>query len=115
LRFSKNVKALIHADLNYSEEFGNGLDTPMGARGNYSNDVQYMVRWFQHLIPDYRANTRINPFTGTSINTGDYRENKPWIFVDHVAVGRAAPKGFHGRQRWQLWMQHYIDDNMYPN
>ena len=52
LHFSKNVKALLHTDLTYSEEMGNGLDTPMDARSNYVNDILALVRYLEQVIPD---------------------------------------------------------------
>ena len=100
--------------MSYSEEMGNGLDTPITARGNYVNDINALQRWFHALIPTPSRPTRISPFTGTSIDTGDYRMNKPWVFVDHVAVGRSSPIGVAlARERWQTWMQNYIKDNLY--
>ena len=43
LHFSKHIKALLHVDMVYSEEFGVGLDTPMEARGWWSCKLLHLM------------------------------------------------------------------------
>ena len=73
MQFSRSVKALIHCDMEYSEEIGNGLDSPMEARGNYQLDVTCLVKWFHAIISDIATPTRVSPFTGLDIDVGDHR------------------------------------------
>ena len=95
---------VLHVDAMYSEAFGEVLDTPMEARGNYVNDINSLVDMFKELIPDHTAETRTNPFQGVNgvdIDSGDMRTRCPWIFIRRVAEGRSAPVGYNNQQVWQ--------------
>ena len=114
--FTKHLKGIAHVDTQYSEVYGEGLDTPMGARGNYANDVMALVKHLKAKIGDSATSTNINPFqgiAGVDISLGDYRKRKPWTFIKAVSEGKSAPYGYNNPQSWQKFMQHYLDDCMY--
>ena len=113
LHFSKNIKALLHVDLLFSEEMGNGLDTPMDARANYMQDILCLTRFFESVITDVNEVASINPFTGTDINEGDIRYKQPWELVARVADGRSAPLGSNVRESAQAHVLRYIQESMY--
>ena len=75
----------MHVDMQFSEVWGEGLDTPIGARGNYTNDILSLVKMFHELMPDPTSETDHNPFQGVSgvgINAGDMRLRRPWAFIN---------------------------------
>ena len=114
--FTKHLKAIAHVDSQYSEAYGEGLDTPMEARGNYRNDVLSMVRHFKSKIGDPFQTTTHNPFQGNGgvdLDKGDYRTRKPWEHIPNVAAGRSAPWGTSTAATWQKYMSDYIDNCMY--
>ena len=116
VEFSHNLKATCHVDCMYSEAFGEALDTPMTARGNYQNDVKALLRYYQRMIPSSHDPTSINPFQGVNgveLDLGDYRLRKPWEFVKAVAQGSSAAWGTNVRQSAGQYVDHYLDDCMY--
>ena len=96
---------------------GNGLDTPMAARGNYKLDIQCLVQWFHELIPDKNEVTIMQPFMETNVDSGaDFRYKKPWILLDMIASGQSAPIGYPGgRRSWQEYLTDYIRDCMHSH
>ena len=108
------LKCVALVDLTYSDEMGNGLDTPMDARGNYLNDILALVRFFEQLIPDVNEETHTNPFTHTDIRLGDIRYKQPWVFIARVADGRSAPFGAQKAESAFDYVKRYIAENMYP-
>ena len=113
--FTENLKAIAHVDTQYSEIYGEGLDTPIEARGNYRNDVLAVLKYLKEMIPNPTEDSNINPFqgVGVDITLGDYKVRKPWAFYKAVAEGRAAPRGYNNPQSWQQHMQHYLNDCMF--
>ena len=116
IEFTANLKSLYHVDMQYSEVYGEALDTPITARGNYSNDIESLLRFFHEKIPDPSETTNMNPFqglAGVDLTAGDYRVRKPWAFVLAIANGRSAPRGYNNCKTWQDHFNDYIKDNMY--
>ena len=64
--FTEYLKAIAHVDMQFSEAWGEGLDTPIGARGNYVNDISSLVSMFHDLIPDPALATLHQPFQGAA-------------------------------------------------
>ena len=117
VEFSHNLKAICHVDANYSEVYGEVLDTPMTARGNYTNDISALLRYHQTKIGDHHAHSSINPFQGddgVDIEAGDYRLRKPWEYVRSVSQGRSAPIMTHTRLTAEQYVSGYLEDHMYP-
>ena len=52
------------------------------------------------LIPDPAEKSEINPFHGKGCNIykGEFRERRPWEFLQQVAEGRSGPIGFSYQQ-----------------
>ena len=113
--FTQHLKGIAHVDTQYSEVYGEGLDTPMEARGNYRNDVVTVARYFKRLIPSPFEESTHQPFqglAGVDISKGDWRLRKPWAFVKAVADGRSAPYGYNNPKSWEHHFQDYLDNNM---
>ena len=104
--------------MQYSDVYGEGLDTPMNARGNYSNDILALLRMFSELIPDPSARTTLNPFQGVAgvelyAEGGDYRLRQPWKFIRAVSEGRSAPIGYTTGSTTKNHVTSYLRDHMY--
>lgn len=130
------LKALSHVDTQYSETYGEGLDTPMDVRGLHRLDIINLVKFFKEMIGDPNTVTSLNPFQGIStaplptpsmpacyqlgvemlgragvdIDLGDYRFRRPWDFIMAVARGTSAPIGYNLPASWTHHMQNYLKD-----
>ena len=116
LNFTQNIKSIIHTDMQYSEVYGEGLDTPITARGNYLNDISALLQYYREKVGDHSVVTDVNPFqgrNGVDLNAGDYRLRKPWVFLRAVSLGRSAPFGQASAMSWQDHFKSYLK-LMYP-
>ena len=119
INFTQNIKAIMHVDMQYSDVFNEGLETPMNARGNYTHDVEAILRLFRELIPDHTVRTDLNPFQGVAcVNMyaegGDYRLRQPWKFIRAVHEGKSSPIGYNMVSQSHQHVTNYLRDHMYP-
>ena len=95
LFFTEFFPAMDHVNTKYNEMLGLDLSTPMDARPAFKGTVAAMVHWMEARLEQYKDSPTVNPFTGTSIHTGDYRLKQPWLFCDKIAEGSVGPIGYN--------------------
>ena len=113
---STKLFALINCSLlgRFDEMLGKENVTEVEIRQTDKNTVYGMVQWIMEKLELHKDDPDINPFTGTSLYTGDLKRKQPWWLLDRVAHGNSAPLGHQtGQRHWREYAIHVLTNQMY--
>ena len=114
LFFTEFFEPMDHINTKYNEMLGIDNSTPMEAKKGFRDTVAAMVQWLEARIAQHKTQQSVNPFTGLSIETGDYRVKQPWMFTDKIAEGGVGPMGYPtSKRRWQEVAAHVMNKPMF--